>query len=88
MTIKIIMDYGVFRQHDGRARREVIELFHDWECDDPEKEAGKRLAKELEKAQRKYKNVVVYPDGKGFTVPRVFVGSFSVFIESGIFDYE
>lgn len=81
------MDYGVFKETDG-ARREVIELFHDWECSDAKREAIKRLAKELEKAQRKYKNVVIHTDGKGFTVPRVFVGSFSVFIESGIFDYE
>ena len=81
------MDYGVFKETDGRTRREVIELFHDYECSEPEKEAGKRLAKELEKAQRKYKNVVVYPDGSGFSVCRMF-GSFSVFIESGIFDYE
>lgn len=80
------MDYGVFKETDG-ARREVIELFHDWECSDPEKEADKRLYKEYRKAQRKYKNVVVYPDGNGFTVTRMF-GSFSVFIESGIFDYE
>lgn len=81
------MDYGVFRDTDGRARREVIELFHDWECSDPKQEAGKRLAKELEKAQRKYKNVVVYPDGNGFTVNK-WLGSFRVFIDSGIFDYE
>ena len=81
------MDYGVFRETDGRARREVIEIFHDWECSDPENAAGKRLAKELEKAQRKYKNVVIYPNGKGFTVFKMF-GSFRVFIDSGIFDYE
>lgn len=81
------MDYGVFRETDGRTKREVIEIFRDWECSDPEHEAGKRLAKELGKAQRKYKNVVVYPDGKGFTVNKWF-GSFRVFIESGIFDYE
>lgn len=82
------MDYGVFRETDGRARREVIELFHDWECSDPKQEAGKRLTEELEKAQRKYKNVVVYPDGKGFSVCRPFYATMRVFIDSGIFDYE
>lgn len=81
------MDYGVFRETDGCARREVIELFRDWECSDPENEAGKRLRKEYKQAQRRYKNVVVYPDGNGFTVFRMF-GSFRVFIDSGIFDYE
>ena len=82
------MDYGVFKETDGRARREVIELFRDWECSDPEEEAGKRFMKELEKAQRKYKNVVIFPDGKGFSVIRPFCGTMRVFIESGIFDYE
>lgn len=82
------MDYGVFKETDGYARREVIELFHDYECSDPEHEAGKRLAKELENAQRKYKNVVVYPDGNGFAVFRPFHGTMRVFIDSGIFDYE
>ena len=81
------MDYGVFKETDGYARREVIELFHDYECSDPEHEAGKRLYKEYKEALRKYKNVVAYPDGNGFTVIRMF-GSFSVFIESGIFDYD
>lgn len=82
------MDYGVFRETDGRARREVIEIFRDWECSDPKQEAGKRLAKELEKAQRRYKNVVAYPDGKGFSVSRPFFATMRVFIDSGIFDYE
>lgn len=82
------MDYGVFRETDGRARREVIEIFRDWECNDPKHEAGKRLEKELEKAQQKYKNVVVYPDGKGFSVSRPFYATMRVFIDSGIFDYE
>lgn len=82
------MDYGVFKETDGRARREVIEIFRDWECSDPEKEAGKRLYKEYRKAQRKYNNVVVYPDGNGFTVSRPFYATMRVFIESGIFDYE
>lgn len=81
------MDYGVFREQDGRARREVIELFRDWECSDPEKEARELLNKEYSLAQRLYKNVVLYPDGNGFTVNRMF-GSFRVFIESGVFDYE
>lgn len=81
------MDYGVFNETDGRAGHKVIELFRDWECSDPEREAVKRLAKELEKAQRKYKNVVAYPDGNGFTVFKMF-GSFRVFIDSGNFDYE
>lgn len=81
------MDYGIFKETDGRARREVIELFHDWECDDPEKEARELLNKEYSLAQRLYKNVVLYPDGNGFTVTRMF-GSFRVFIESGVFDYE
>lgn len=82
------MDYGVFRETDGCARREVIELFRDWECSDPEHKAGERLAKELEKVQRKYKNVVVFPNGKGFSVSRPFFATMRVFIESGIFDYE
>lgn len=81
------MDYGVFKEVDGYARREVRELFHDWECSDPEMLAKERLQKDLQLAKRLYRNVVVHPDGNGFTVNRMF-GSFRVFIESGIFDYE
>lgn len=82
------MDYGVFRETDGHARREVIEIFRDWECSDPWNEAGKRLYKEYKEALRKYKNVVAYPDGNGFTVFRPFYATMRVFIDSGIFDYE
>ena len=81
------MDYGVFKQTDGYAYRKVRELFHDLECDDPEMLAKERLQKDLQLAKRLYRNVVVDPDGNGFTVIRMF-GSFRVFIESGIFDYE
>ena len=82
------MDYGIFREKDGHARREVIELFRDWECSDPEYLAGQRLEKEYKEAKRKYENVVMYPEADGFTVFRPFYAPMRIFIDKGIFDYE